>query len=120
MFKEWIRDIFNLSVAVSDDVNIDVAKANYQKYQDDLKRERKEYIKTLCNEIKTRSRRGRKSVQTLESTDYLMTPELMMEIKEYFEQRGFRVIEKRHNYGVICSWLEISWDEEDVNNGKDI
>lgn len=29
--KNWFRDIINLGVNTSDDVNIDVAKANYKK-----------------------------------------------------------------------------------------
>ena len=36
--KNWIKDIINLGIQDTiDDVNVDIARANYQKYQDELK-----------------------------------------------------------------------------------
>lgn len=112
MFKDWIRDIFNLGAPENenDDVNIDIAKANYQKYQDELKQQQKEYIKILCNEIKKKSRTGHRYIWTDDYTCTFMTPEFMAEMKEYFEQRGFCVAEKNNGYGVRYTWLEIRWD----------
>lgn len=108
--KNWIRDIINLGMAdTTDDVNVDIAKANYQKYQDELEQRRKDYIKTLCDRIKIVSRDGCKSIETANLLNDFMTYEFMMELKEYFEQRGFNVKEERSNTGVITSWLRISW-----------
>lgn len=110
--KGWLRDMINLGTieSVSDDVNVDIAKAYYQKYQDDLKRQQKEYIKTICNEIKALSRCGRKSIKTKTLSTEFMTYEFMMELKEYFEKRGFQVKEEINNSGVLTSWLRISWE----------
>ena len=115
MFKNWIRDMFDLSnIKFDDDVNIDIAKANYQKYQDDLKEKQTNYIKTVCGRIKVASRDGDKFIDTFALRDEaFMTYEFMMEMKEYFEHRGFKVVEKRNCYGAIKTWLRISWDEED-------
>ena len=108
--KNWLRDAMNLGMDVSDDVTVDVAKANYQKYQDELEQKRKDYIKTICNRIKADSRNGRKSIvtATLLNNDF-MTYDFMMEMKEYFEQRGFCVKEESNSSGTITSWLRISW-----------
>ena len=111
--KNWLIDMINLGmrydVDITDDVNIDIAKANYQKYQDELEQKRKDYIKTLCNRIKTASRNGCKSIETESSLNDFMTHEFMMEIKCYFEQRGFNVKEESSFSGVFTSWLRISW-----------
>ena len=113
MFKNWIRNIFNLGVEVSDDVNIDIAMANYQKYQEDLKVRQKAYIKTLCNKIKIASRDGFKFIDTLElNSESFMTQPFLMEIKEYFEQRGFKV-EKLCTIYHLPTLLRIHWDEGD-------
>lgn len=109
--KNWVRDVFNLSVEVSDDVNIDIVRANYQKYQDELKQRQKAYIKSLCNRINRYSRMGQKCTTTYcDLSDELNTPEFRAEIKEYFKQRGFSVQEKSVDYGVIETYLIINWD----------
>ena len=108
--KKLLKDVDNLDMVINDDVNIDIARANYQKYQDDLKQRQKEYIKTLCNEIRKCSRQGWKSVTTEDLSCKFMTYEFMMELKEYFEQRGFNVKEESFKTGRITSWLRISWE----------
>lgn len=108
--KNWLRDIVNLGVNTSEDVNVDIAKANYQKYQDELEQQRKDYIKNVCNRIKIESRNGCKSIETASLLNNFMTYEFMMEIKEYFEQRGFNVKEESNRTGVLTSWLRISWE----------
>lgn len=108
--KNWLRDVVNLGVDASGDVNADIAKANYQKYQDELEQQRKDYIKTVCNRIKIESRNGCKSIETANLLNDFMTYEFMMELKEYFEQRGFCVKEESNRSGVLTSWLRISWE----------
>lgn len=113
MFKDWIKDLWNLSMDTSGDVNIDIARANYQKYQGELRQQQKDYIKTLCSRIKFKSRDGWKYVDTEDLPGCLNTNEFRIEMKEYFEQRGFHVEEKTSTYGLIRSWLKIRWDEGD-------
>ena len=109
-FTNWLRDMFNLGMVISNDVHIDIAKANYQKYQDDLKRKREEYLKALCQEIKIVSRGGLTYITTANLKEEWMTYEFLMEMKDYFEQRGFNVKEEHNYYGVLTSWLKISWE----------
>jgi hypothetical protein len=114
MFKDWIKDLWNFSMDTSDDVNIDIARANYQKHQDDLKRNQNDYIKTLCRKIKAAARDGRKYIETLHAFDEdFMTTEFIYEMKEYFEQRGFDAKIETYHYGIDYPWLKISWHEGD-------
>ena len=109
--KTWLTDLFNLGMRqTTDDVNINIAKANYQKYQDDLEQKRQNYIKRLCALIKEDSRRGSTSIVTVDLFHDFMTYDFMMEMKEYFEQRGFTVKEESNRSGIITSWLRISWE----------
>jgi hypothetical protein len=109
--KNWFKDIINLGMDVdNDDVNVNIAKANYQKYQDELERQRRNYIKTVCNVIKMESRNGSKSITTATLLEDFMNYEFMMEMKEYFEQRGFHVKEESNCSGILTSWLRISWE----------
>ena len=94
-----------------DDFDVNVAKSNYKKYQDKLECKRRDYIKTLCDEIKIASRNGCQSIETENLLNDMMTYEFMMELKEYFEQKGFNVKEVSNGYGVITSWLRISWED---------
>ena len=109
IIKNWIKDMINLGIDISDDVNVDIAKANYRKYQDELEQKRKDYIKTLCNIIKIESRNGLKSIITVDLTCDFMTYDFLMELKEYFEQRGFNVEEQGNHSGILTYWLRISW-----------
>lgn len=108
--KNWFKDTSHLDTTMSDDVNVDIARANYQKYQDKLEQQRKKYIKALCNEIKAESRNGYKSITTLDEYDGdFMSYEFLKELKEYFKQRGFEVEIEQSYYGLRKSWLRISW-----------
>ena len=108
--KNWLRDVINLGADTSDDVNVDIAKANYKKYEDELVQRQKDYIKTICNRIKTSSRNGCRSIDTANLLNDFMTYDFMMEMKNYFEQRGFFVEEKSSSTECITSWLRISWE----------
>lgn len=92
-----------------DDVTADMARSNNKWYEFQLEIERKNYIESLCKQIKTASRSGAKCIWTLDTHDKKMTYEFMMEIKEYFEQRGFTVKEEGNRTGALVSWLRISW-----------
>ena len=105
-FKNWLRDAINYSMNIGNDVTVDVANSNYQKYQDELKKKRKEYIKTLCNRIKSQSRDGYKHIATMNFSNEIMSFEFIDELRVYFEQRGFEVVER---HGLFEGWLEISW-----------
>ena len=107
--KKWFIDTINLSMDANNDVNVDIARANYQKYQDELEQKRKDYVKTLCKRIKVASRDGYQFIKTANLLDDFMTYEFMMELKEYFEQRGFNVKEEDSSTGAISSYLKISW-----------
>lgn len=107
--KSWFCGIFNDTAA--DDVTIDIAKANYQKYQDELKQKQKEYIKEVCNAIRIRSREGHTLCVTKSAWDCdYMTNEFLIEMKEYFEQRGFKVEKQGYNADSSDAWLKISWE----------
>lgn len=120
MFK-WIKKCINKAVEFDknssiiykeEELTVDVAKANYQKYCDDLKKERSDYIKSLCSEIKIKSRNGAKFIETVSLLKDFMTYDYMInELKPYFESRGFKVTEEDNNTGVITSWLRISWED---------
>lgn len=110
MFKDWIKYLWNLGMDTSDDINIDIARANYQKHQNDLKRKQNDYIKTLCGAIKVDARKGKKYIDTLNVLEKdFMTAEFIIEMKTYFEQRGFKA--DVTNCGLSRCWLRISWDE---------
>ena len=95
--KNCIKDIINLGIQDTiDDVNVDIARANYQKYQDELKEIQKNYIKTVCNKIKIASRDGCKSIKTVNSLADFMTHEFMMEMKE-FQQKLVELLAKAEN-----------------------
>lgn len=108
--KNWLKDVIHLGMDATDDVNIDIARENYKKYEDELVQRQKDYIKTICNRIKASSRNGCRSIDTANLLNDFMTYDFMMEMKSYFEQRGFDVEEKRSNSGCITSWLRISWE----------
>jgi hypothetical protein len=108
--KEWFKDINNFGIDQSDDVNVDIARTNYQKYQDEQEKERRNYLKEVCREIKIASRCGKKSITTATLLDTsFMTYKFMLEMKDYFEQRGFVVKEENNRSGILTSWLKISW-----------
>ena len=106
MFLKNIKNWLN----VNEDMTVDIARANYKKYEDGLDKMRKAYIKGLCEQIKKDARDGRRSMTTLDTCYDFVTYEYLEEIKEYFEQRGFKVKEESNHTGILKSWLRISWE----------
>lgn len=93
-------------------INVETAKANYQKHQKDLERMRKKYIKVLSKQIKQQSRRGAKFIDTADLMSSFMTYAYMTtDLKEYFEQRGFTVTVESTRSGAVTSWLRIRWSD---------
>jgi hypothetical protein len=93
-----------------DDVTVDIARANYRKYENQLKMMQCAYIRGLCDQIKNEARYGKKSITTVDTCYDFFTYEFMEEVKNYFEQRGFDVKEESNRTGVLKSWLRIRWD----------
>lgn len=113
--KNWIQDINDLIMSQNDiaDVNVNVAKKNYQKHQQEqqnqLYNERQNYLISLCRKIKIALRQGYTSICTCSSyLNSLMTDDFLIEIEEYLKKRGFRVQKKKafNHY----DYLEISWE----------
>ena len=100
--KNWLKS--------NGDITVDDARNNYKKYEDRLKKYRKAYIKGLCDQIKKEARNGNKSMTTLDTCYDFVTYEYLEEIKEYFEQRGFKVKEESTRTGAFKSWLRIIWE----------
>ena len=100
--KNWLKR--------NDDITVDIARANYKKYEYGLEKMRMAYIKGLCDEIKHAARNGSKSITTVDTCYDFVTYEYLEELKEYFEQRGFKVKEESNRIGVLKSWLRIMWD----------
>lgn len=107
--KKWFANSTLDCKRTSDDVDVEVARANYQIYQDRLKQQQDEYTKALCKKIKLAAIQGKQSIETATLLNDFMTKEFMVELKRYFEQRGFAVSEERNSSGVLTSWLKISW-----------
>lgn len=107
--KKWFANSALGAKHISDDVDVEVARANYQIYQDRLKQQQREYTKSLCREIELAAIQGKQSIVTATLLNNFMTEEFMVELKHYFEQRGFAVSEERNTSGVLTSWLRISW-----------
>jgi hypothetical protein len=108
---KWLYDTFGPESEQDDneDVTVDEAILNYQKYQEELKEHLAEYIKTTCSDIKTASRNGYKSI-TLDSIPRkLDSSEYLQEIKEYFKVRGFEVISLHENCNFMQTEIKISW-----------
>lgn len=109
MIIEKIKKLFK-----DDDITVNMAKSNCERYEkeheDALQRMRNTYIKQLCNDIKAASKRGKKSIKTVDTFYDFMTYEFMEEVGEYFEQRGFKIKKENSATGVYKSWLRISWE----------
>ena len=98
--KSWLAGV--------DDVTAEIARANYKKYENQLKKIQCAYIRGLCDEIKAKSKQGKKSIITLDTCYDFFTYEFMEEVQEYFENRGFAVKKESNHKGVLKSWLRIS------------
>lgn len=91
------------------EVNVEIARQEYDLHLIDLRIEQKEYIKRLNKNIKLYARRGFGSICTPDSNREIMTTEFMNHLKEYYEARGFTVTEESSTTGLITTWLRISW-----------
>ena len=100
--KNWLK--------CNSDITVDIARDNYKKYENNLEKMRRAYIKGLCNEIKHAARNGSKSITTVDTCYDFVTYEYLEELKEHFEQRGFKVKEESNRTGVLKSWLRIIWE----------
>ena len=105
MFKK-LKNWLGNNVDCGNDITVDLARANYLKFQKDLDKKRKDYIKALCQNIKDRSKIGGTCIHTIDFDDERMSPEFVAELISYFKQKGFKVDERD---GVFTSWLTISW-----------
>lgn len=118
MFK-WIRKCINEVIELDDasmgkckeEFTVDIAKANYQKYLEDLIKQQEEYKLELRDEIKKWSRRGYTSVSTkrMYGNDFI-TKDYLNDLKYYFESKGFTT--RFVIYGNEDGYLKISWGEE--------
>lgn len=108
-FWQWLYKIFGPEQEVNDDVTVDEAIINYQKYQEELKERLAKYIKTTCSDIKIASRIGYKSITLDSIPKELNSSEHVQEIKEYFKARGFEVTILYENCGYMKTEIKISW-----------
>ncbi len=112
MINEWL----NFESATREDygdVTFDMARANYNQYEQELKKKQQNYLKQLCENIKTESRWGNLSTTTLYTREEeFMTDDFLQELKIYFMSRGFKVEEEKHLYSMLKRCLRISWEED--------
>lgn len=94
---------------LDNEVNVEIAKQEYNLYQEDLKKRQEEYIDSLNKNIKVYARKGYKSFCTNDNNRDFMTTEFMDYLKSYYEARGFKVIEEGSKTGLMSWWLRISW-----------
>ena len=94
-----------MGCGIMNSITAEKARKNIKRHEKAVKRRQKEYIKTLCKEIKIASNYGGSSITTCDTLDKIMTREFMNEIRKYFEQRGFFVTEEKY----LTCWLRISW-----------
>lgn len=108
MFK-WIKKIKESKLTA------DVARENNRKHLDELKQQQQDYKLELCNEIRWRSLRGYKCVDTHNVGGYwsFITREyLENDLKSYFESKGFTTKFVDYGDGGEDGYLRISWGEE--------
>lgn len=128
--KNMIKETEELNNSLSDnyeieDINAEIARNNYQKYQTKLKQREQNYINKWNKEIKIASREGAKYIFTNHflindvekillvygddgSVYDLPSDSSIQYFKEYYEDKGFNVaVQKDAN---LC-WLIIRWIE---------
>jgi hypothetical protein len=115
-----INDWLNFESATKEDygeVTFDMARANYKEYEQQIKKEQQNYLKQLCEKIKTEAKLGKLSITTLYTQEEkFMTDDFLQELKTYFISRGFKVKEKDHVYSMLKKSLRISWEEDNNND----
>ena len=114
IINEWL----NFESATKEDygdITFDMARANYNEYEQELKKQQQNYIKELCEEIKLMSRAGKLSTTTFYTQqEKFMTDDFLQELKTYFTSRGFKVKEENYIYSMITKYLRISWEEREL------
>lgn len=114
------------------DINVKVARDNYEAYQNSLKQRQQDIIKKWCKEIREASSRGEKLIFTdrfITDDDknkilYLINgagcacdfpPDATLEyFQHYFEERGFKVVKIIYSMENVCC-LKIIWISSDDN-----
>lgn len=114
------------------DINVKVARDNYEAHQNSLKQRQQDIIKKWCKEIKEASSRGEKLIFTdrfITDDDknkilYLINgagcacdfpPDSTLEyFQHYFEERGFKVVKIIYSVENVCC-LKIIWISSDDN-----
>ena len=95
-----------------EELTVDVARANYQRYLKELDKKREEYKLELCDEIERYSRSGFTFTITRHThgLDRFITKDYLNELQNYFEAKGFttRIVE----YDDGDAYLRISWGED--------
>ena len=114
MINSWL----NFESATKEDygeVTFDMARANYNQYEQELKKKQQNYLKQLCESIKAEAKCGRLSTTTLYTgEEKFMTDDFLKELNTYFISKGFKVKEEYYIYSMSKKYLRISW--EDDNN----
>lgn len=138
--KEKIQGAVKDAVALDDyisnygkdddcDIDVKVARANYEAYQNDLRQRQKNLIKKWCEEIKEASSKGEKFI----FTDQFVTDDdkdkilwlvnggmacdfppnaSLQYFQQHFEERGFKVVRIKYPTNNICC-LKIIWISSD-------
>lgn len=110
-FLKWfLKWFFNQDDERIDDISVDTAKANYQKYQEELNAWKEFYIKKICADINKASRSGSLYLYVDDIPEELETRAFIQEIKEYFEARGFAVELRHFDVDFMQTTVKIMWE----------
>ena len=104
--KERINNVVGEGYEVGayvDNINLDIAKSNYEKYKEKTKLKRDNYIKTLYYLINRDSTNGKLFVDTLNIRDSdFITYDFLVELGDYFKEKGFKCeLFGGHNSGYL-------------------
>lgn len=115
------------------DIDVKIARHNYETYQNDLKQRQQNLIKKWCEEIREASSEGKKFILT---DQFMMGDDKnkilwlinggcarefpsdasLQYFQQYFEERGFKVIRIEYQKNICC--LKIIWISSDNNKIK--
>lgn len=130
IIKNGLKEVKELDNALSnnyksEDITAEIARDNYRLYQEELAQREQDYIKKLCEQIKSASREGKKYIYTnsflvMEDGNKILlvcgdngccydfpSDSSIDRFKEYFEEKGFNVLVEKG----INDWcrLTIKW-----------
>lgn len=108
--NKFLKWLFGQDDECINDIGIDVAKANYQKYQEELNTWKEFYIKKICADINKASRSGSLYLYVDDIPEELETRAFIQEIKEYFETRGFAVELRHFDVDFMQTKVKIMWE----------